>query len=232
MNQWLQKVQTMVQQQDGQGNGANLAGLLAPGALGGLMGLLIANKSSRKLVGEVGKNALFIGGGAAVGAVLWDQYKKRTRDARSQVAEPALQAATAPTAAPFTQAAAAPTPIDRRTRRLVTALVFAAKSDGHINDQEQRSIQQHLQQLGLGEEAEHLVQEAINQPLDPDYLARDVGDENEALELYYVSCVVADVDHFMERSYMDALARALKIPDEVKAGLETQVNDAIAAANP
>ena len=32
-----------------------------------------------------------------------------------------------------------------------------------------------------------------------------------------------DIDHFMERSYLDALAKALGIPDDVKQGLEKDV---------
>ncbi|WP_410015332.1 tellurite resistance TerB family protein [Sodalis sp. C49] len=217
MNQWLQKIQTLVQQKGGPGDqGGNLAGLLAPGALGGLAGLLVANKSSRKMMGAVGKNALFIGGGAAIGAVLWDQYKKRVRETHQHDAQ-------------FTQP---PTPIDRRTQRLVTALVFAAKADGHIDDHEQRAIRDNLQQLGLGEDVEHLVQDAIAQPLDPARLAQDIHGEDEALEIYYLSCAVVDVDHFMERSYMDALALALKIPDDVKTGLEQQLKAQITAVPP
>ncbi len=210
MNQWMQKIQTMVQQKGGQGDSANLANLLAPGALGGLVGLLIANKSSRKAIGAAGKNALFIGGGAALGAVVWDQYKKRMRDAQPQ-AVPAAQ----------------PSPIDRRAQRLIMALVFAAKADGHIDDTERQSIQQHIHQLGWGDEVELLVQDAITQPLDPERLTRDIRTEDEALEIYCLSCAVVDVDHFMERSYMDALARALKIPDDVKTELEQRVNSQV-----
>ena len=34
-----------------------------------------------------------------------------------------------------------------------------------------------------------------------------------------------DVDHFMERGYLDALAQALKIPADVKQGIESDVNE-------
>ncbi|HGM4677765.1 TPA: DUF533 domain-containing protein [Serratia marcescens] len=46
-----------------------------------------------------------------------------------------------------------------------------------------------------------------------------------ALEVYYLSCLVIDVDHFMERGYLDALAQALKIPADVKQGIESDVNE-------
>ncbi|WP_227639800.1 DUF533 domain-containing protein, partial [Klebsiella pneumoniae] len=32
------------------------------------------------------------------------------------------------------------------------------------------------------------------------------------LEIYYVSCAVIDIDHFMERSYLNALGDALALP--------------------
>ena len=41
-----------------------------PGALGGLAGLLVASKSSRKLLAKYGTSALLVGGGAVAGSVL------------------------------------------------------------------------------------------------------------------------------------------------------------------
>lgn len=69
------------------------------------------------------------------------------------------------------------------------------------------------------------MQEALDQPLNPELIARSVQNEDEALEVYYLSCTVIDVDHFMERGYLDALAQALKIPADVKQGIESDVNE-------
>ena len=44
--------------------------------------------------------------------------------------------------------------------------------------------------------------------------------EEEALELYFLSCAAIDIDHFMERSYLNALGDALKIPQDVRDGIE------------
>ena len=49
---------------------------------------------------------------------------------------------------------------------------------------------------------------ALAQPLDPQRLAEGIIDPQEALEIYYVSCAVIDIDHFMERSYLNALGDA------------------------
>ncbi len=47
-----------------------------------------------------------------------------------------------------------------------------------------------------------LIEQALAQPLDPQRLAEGIIDPQEALEIYYVSCAVIDIDHFMERSYL------------------------------
>ena len=103
--------------------------------------------------------------------------------------------------------------------------VVTRKSDGHIDADEQRAIDLSLSQLQVGEEAQGWVQEALDQPLNPALIARSVQNEDEALEVYYLSCLVIDVDHFMERGYLDALAQALKIPADVKQGIESDVNE-------
>lgn len=204
MNNLLQQLQSLLTKKGHSGGNGGLNDMLAPGALGGLAGLLIASKKSRKLLTEFGGKALIIGGGAAAGAVLWNKYKQRVRDTHQHEAGfGELQ-----------------TPADQRAERLVTALVFAAKSDGHIDDRERAAIERTIHESGYGQAAEALIQQAINRPLDPAWLAADVKNEDEALELYFLSCVAIDIDHFMERSYLTALGDALKIPQDVRDGIE------------
>ncbi len=159
-------------------------------ALGGLAGLLVANKSSRKLLAKYGTGALLASGGAIAGTVLWNKYKDRIRTAHSD--EPHYGEHTSP--------------LDLRTERLILALVFAAKSDGHIDDKERSAIEQQLREAGVEEKGRVLVAQAIEQPLEPQRLAQSVKNEEEALELYFLSCAAIDIDHFMERSYLNAWA--------------------------
>lgn len=182
MINWLQQIQSVLAKKGGDGKSGGLSDMLAPGALGGLAGLLVASKSSRKLLTKYGGTALLVGGGAAAGAVLWNKYKQRVRETHQD--EPA-----------FGQLQ---TPLDQRAERLVTALVFAAKSDGHIDDRERTAIEQNIHQAGYGAQA-------------------------EALELYFLSCAAIDVDHFMERSYLSALGDALKIPQDVRDGIQRDI---------
>ncbi|UYA61017.1 DUF533 domain-containing protein [Pectobacterium colocasium] len=213
MNNWLQQIQGLLNSGSKQGNhhqggkNGNLGDMLKPAALGGLAGVLLSNKSTRKIMGSLGKNALIIGGSAAAGVVLWNQYKKRVRDTHQDDPQ-------------FGTQSSADT---IRARRLIQALVFAAKSDGHIDTTEKQRIDENIQQLQLGSEAHRWVQEAIEQPLDPVLLAKDVKNEEEALEIYFLSCAVIDVDHFMEKSYLDALATELKIPQDVRQSITNEL---------
>lgn len=193
----LQNLQNMLDQGlsgvSGSKDGNNLSGLLGPAALGGLAGLLLTSKAAR----GTAAGALLAGGGA----LLWNKYKDRIQAANSNT--PDYEKLDSPP--------------DRRAARLIRAMVFAAKSDGHIDDKEQQAIRDKLQSLNLGTEAEEIIRQAMQEPLDPASIARDVSNAGEALELYTVTCAVIDPDHFMERSYLNALGDALHIPADVRA---------------
>ncbi|MBN4800747.1 tellurite resistance TerB family protein [Enterobacter asburiae] len=208
MSGWLNQLQSLLGQKTSSGE-RDLSKLLVPGALGGLAGLLVANKSSRKLLAKYGTGALLAGGGAIAGTVLWNKYKDRVRTEHSD--EPHYGEHTSP--------------LDLRTERLILALVFAAKSDGHIDDKERAAIEQQLREAGVEEKGRVLVAQAIEQPLEPQRLAQSVKNEEEALELYFLSCAAIDIDHFMERSYLNALGDALKIPQDVRDGIERDIRE-------
>ncbi len=102
-------------------------------------------------------------------------------------------------------------------------MIFAAKSDGVIDASEQQAIQETIHQLQLGQDAEQVINQAMNEPLDPRAVAQGVNSQEEALEVYLVSSSVIEVDHFMESSYLDALARELNIPPELKAEIAAEI---------
>ncbi|MBB1201306.1 DUF533 domain-containing protein [Enterobacteriaceae bacterium 89] len=210
MANWLNQLQSLLgQSSSSSSNSQGLSKLLVPGALGGLAGLLVSSKSSRKLLAKYGTGALLAGGGAVAGTVLWNKYKNKVKDAHQD--EPLYGQQTSP--------------VDVRTERLITALVFAAKSDGHIDDKERAAIDQQLREAGVEGQGRVLVERAMAQPLDPLLLSKGVQHEEEALELYFLSCAAIDVDHFMERSYLNALGDALNIPEDVRLSIEADLQE-------
>ncbi len=234
MSSWLNQLQGLLGQatktdssspsssSSAPGNGLNQ--MLVPGAIGGLAGLLLGNKTARKWLTSVGGSVLLVGGGALAGSVLWNKYKERMGQAPAQPQAAMPQPAPAyAQSQPVQQGEFLPAANDERARRLITALVFAAKSDGHIDASERQHIEQQLQAAGVGPEGQAMIQQAIDRPLDPDSLAQGVTNGSEALEIYALSCAAIDVDHFMERSYLDALGSALNIPEEVRIGIQQDV---------
>lgn len=106
MANWLNQLQSLLGQKGSSASSSGeqgLSKLLVPGALGGLAGLLVANKSSRKLLSKYGTSALLVGGGAVAGTVLWNKYKDKVRAAHQ--GEP--------------QFGAQSSPLDERTERLI-----------------------------------------------------------------------------------------------------------------
>lgn len=210
MANWLNQLQSLLGQQGQSSSSDDRSGgknLLLPGALGGLAGLLVASKSSRKLLAKYGTSALLVGGGAVAGSVLWNKYQQKMRAGSPQ---------------PAGQVPASPEP-DARSERLIQALVFAAKSDGHIDENERASIEEQLRAANIDVQGRVLIDRALTQPLDPQRLAQGISSEQEALEVYYLSCAVIDIDHFMERSYLNALGEALKIPADVRSEIEQDI---------
>lgn len=211
MANWLNQLQSLLGQQGASPTGESSKGsALLPGAIGGLAGLLVASKSSRKLLAKYGTSALLAGGGAVAGTVLWNKYQQKMRAQNA----PASEASTP---------AVVPADVDPRSVRLITALVFAAKSDGHIDDHERANIEAQLRAANIDVQARVLIDQALAQPLDPQRLAEGIVDSQEALEIYYVSCAVIDIDHFMERSYLNALGDALSLPKDVRADMEQDI---------
>ncbi len=180
------------------GQGNPLGGLLGPAALGGLAAILFSGSAGRKVAG----NALLMGGGAALVSMLWKKYKGKI-----------------PQIAGTEQTAPLPSAPEDRAVRLVKAMIFAAKSDGHIDDDEKAAIQSTVTRLQLGQDLQNIVDEALNAELNPAVLAEGIKTPDEALEVYMVSCSVISPDSIMETAYLDALAKALGIREDVTKGI-------------
>lgn len=181
--------------------GGGLSEILGPGVLGGLLGAFLPGKGG----------ALRTGGVAALSAMLWNKYKDRILPPAAGSSQPAVS-----------QAPAAAGSVSPATVRLIRAMVFAAKSDGHIDDREQEAIKERLKQIQAGPETVQLVTQAMSEPLDPRLVAEGVSDPQEAMALFLASCAVTKVDQFMESAYLEALAKALGLPDDMIKDIEAE----------
>lgn len=185
-------------------------GALAAGALG----LLLGNKSARKMGGK----ALTYGGLAALGVVAYKAYGNwQAQQANAPQAEPqTLDRLPAPQAELHSQA-------------ILKALVGAAKADGHVDARERQLIEGELVKLTSDAELQHWLQAELNKPLDPAEIARAASTPEMAAEMYIASVLMVDEEHFMERAYLEELARQLKLDPALKTELEAQVRQELIA---
>jgi len=193
----------------GQGGSPFLTSDFSKGALaGGALGLLLGNKGLQKL----GGGALKYGSAAALGALAYRAYGEWQQQNRG----------TAPQEAPRTLDRLPAIEAEQHSRGVLQALVAAAKADGHIDERERGLIQQELAKLADDAQTRDWLQAEIAKPLDPAEVARAATTPELAAEMYLASLLAADRQSFMERTYLEELARQLRLPAGLKETLERQ----------
>lgn len=195
------------------GAGKNGLGSLLSGATGGAlaagaMGLLLGNKTARKIGGQ----ALTYGGLAALGVLAYKAYGNWQS-----------QQAGAPQGEPQTLDRLPAAQAEQHSQAILRALVAAAKADGHVDSRERELIEGEFSKLDNDPQLQHWLQAELNKPLDPAEVARAASTPEMAAEMYLASVLLVDEEHFMERAYLDELARQLKLDPALKAELEAQV---------
>ncbi len=211
------------------GGFSGVGGLLGSAAIGGVLGALFSGKKAKKMA----KSAVLVGGTAAAGALAWNFYQKWAQNKNAAPTSSQNQFNTAPCApnqfgdapAAVTQAPApapASTVEDTTALILLEAMVFAARADGHIDEEEKAYIHNAVESLFPDQEMSSVLDQFLNQPVDPMSLARKVQTPEEAQDLYRLSCAAIEIDSFMERSYLDGLAKALNIEEAHKNKLEQE----------
>lgn len=217
--QGLAKDLNPVQGKQQEGGRSALGGFTGGALAGGALGLLLGNKKFRKMGGKVAT----YGGIAALGAVAYRAYQ----DWQTKQGEPGSTAPASPPAAaapmPVTPQAFAQLPapeIEEHSRNVLAAMISAAKSDGHIAEAEQQLLDAEFQRFqGTGED-HRWVTTQLARPADPAAIARLAQTPEQGAEIYLASVLVTGADSFMERAYLDELARQLGLAPELKTQLE------------
>ncbi|WP_323165817.1 tellurite resistance TerB family protein [Pseudomonas bubulae] len=201
-----------------------LGDLLGSGGLGGLLsgagggalaasalGLLLGNKSARKYGGQ----ALTYGGLAALGVLAYKAYGNWQANQ-----------GTAPQTEPQTIDRVPAPQVEQHSQAILNALVAAAKADGHVDERERQLIDGELNKLNGDPALRQWLQAELNKPLDPAEVARAASTPEIAAEMYIASLILVDEEHFMERAYLEELAKQLKLDPGLKIELEAQVKQA------
>ena len=187
-----------------------LAGLLSGrgGAAlgGGALGLLLGSKKGRKLGGKV----LTYGGMAALGLVAYKAYSNWQQNNQQQQHAPATL-----DRVPEAEA-------EVHCRAILIAVIAAAKSDGHIDDREREIIDAEVTKFTRDASLLRWIDTELQKPLDPLAIASVATTQEIAAEMYLASVLVVDEESFMERSYLNELAKQLKLPVELQQEIKKQ----------
>lgn len=210
----------------GQGSGQGGMSDMTKGAIGGAVGgslltMLVGSKKGRKM----GKKAAKLGGAAALGALAYKVFNDWQANPGSTQAQPAPQEATqsAAVAQPVPQPQALPAPTEQHSMVVLKAMIAAAKSDGHVDDEEKGRIFKAVHAMGASAEVSAFVQQELDKPLDPAEVAAAVSGPEEAAEVYLASVIMVDEQNFMEQAYLRELASQLRLQPELVARLEAQL---------
>jgi len=181
------------------------------GALaGGLASLVLGSGAGRELAGD----AVKLGGLALVGGLAYKAYRDyQARQAGTSGSQtPQGQIAPPPSNTPFMPKG---NEADQRARLLVTAMISAAKADGHIDAAEQKRIFDRLDTVSLDTESKAYVMDQLRAPLDLDGIVKAASSPEVATEVYAASLLCIDPDHPAEKAYLQMLAARLSLPDEL-----------------
>ena len=180
---------------------------LGAGAIGGgLIGMLMGSKKSKKMAKKMGSGALKVGGAAALGALAYKVYNDWQSKQDAQGVNETFD------------------PDDNKHAKLILkAMIGAAKADGHVDEEEMARIEQALTEMGADDHVRQLVHQELHKPLDPAEIARLATSPQQASEIYLASLIVADEQNFMEKAYLQELAKQLNLAPEVTHQLEAQL---------
>jgi uncharacterized membrane protein YebE (DUF533 family) len=187
-------------------------------AVGGVLGLLLGSKRGRSM----GGTALKYGGVAALGALAWKAYQEHQARQAPQAAPAPARAAMDASPTPQSFAALPAPQLEAHSRAMLKALISAAKADGHMDERERGLVQAELQRIEADGATRAWVEAELARPVEPAEVAAAATGPEMAAEIYLASLLVVDQTSTMERAYLDALARELRLAPSLKTDLEAR----------
>lgn len=220
LNGWQDKLGGLLggnQANNSQADSNNLSSLLTGfggGAIsGGALAMLLSSEKARKM----GGNLAMYGGMAALGALAFKAYGDWQRDKAQQTGITNIGEPQTLDRLPAAQA-------EQHSSAILIAMIGAAKADGHIGPAETQLLEQEMAKLSGDASDQRWLHEELTRPLDPSVVARASSTPEMAAEMYLASLLVVDEETFMERAYLDQLAKELKLDPDLKTKLEQQVD--------
>lgn len=203
------------------------ADTLKGAALGGLAGLFLGSKTGRKL----GGSAIQMGGVAILGGLAYKAWQNWQAQQAGQTItsgesnQDRIKSAEGTTFLPTDGAER-----NELSLTLLSAMISAAKSDGHIDSKEQERIFAKIDQGDLSTGEKGFLMDQIRKPLDIDAIAAKATTPERAAEIYAASLLAIDPDDPRETEYLNVLASRLKLDGRLRDSIETEIRGALMPA--
>ncbi|WP_417687263.1 tellurite resistance TerB family protein [Roseibium sp.] len=194
-------------------------------ALGSLAGLMLGTKTGRKLGGK----AVQYGSLALVAGLAYKAYQGYQANKQGE------QRPQYPSDEPVPIEAPRGTAFDPERQpggenafaiTLLTAMISAAKADGHIDRDEQDRIFAKIDEAGLESDAKAFLMDELRSPLDLDKVVAGATCPETAAEIYAASRLAINPDHRAEQAYLQMLAARLDLDPALVEEIELAVREA------
>ncbi len=194
-----------------------MSSMLAGGAAGGIMGLLAGSKSSKKFA----KKAAVVGGSALIGGIAFKAYKNwqknnglnpNTNSQQQSFENSTMQQSLNSQEFQLT---------------LIKSMIAAAKSDGHIDANEQQAIFDAVEKMNLDNQTKGMVFDLLRQPIYIQELVHAAPSLEQKTQVFLASCLAIELDTQSEQAYLDQLSLALKLPADLVEQIKAQAGYAI-----
>lgn len=174
---------------------------------GGLAGLLMGNKKSRKMA----KTAAKYGGAALLGGLAYRAYNNR-QQANGNMPQNAHLPQTVPDdsgdpgeSIDFFDAST----YTMQIPLVIQAMVAAAHADGHIDQDEKNRISDELAKLNIASEHRAFVNRELSRPRSPEEIAKQVRDAEEARYILSACSYMLDLENEADAHFYRRLQSAL-----------------------
>lgn len=211
----------------GSSQGKALAGGLLVGGLAGAM----TGKTGRKVAGT----ALKIGGAAVVAGIAYKAYQHYQASRQPQAGVPARMAAPAidnaassakdpPSITTLEESGFLPLSGDTSalSKKLMQAMISAAKADGRIDAQESQVIFAQVEALGLSADERQFLLAAMDKPLSVDEIAVSAQSSEEAAEIYTAAVLAVGQASPAEALYLARLEQRLQLDPALVQAIRAQ----------
>lgn len=195
--------------------------LAAGAAAGGLGGLLLGTSTGRSITATAAK----LGGLALIGGLAYKAYQNYLEGRPLiKVGEPV---AMPPKASAFNPNAG---DAQQNATLMLRAMIAAAAADGTIDEDEKKAILGSVQAQGMDQETLDFLNQEVANPADAATLAAECQGPEQATALYTACLLAIDVNNRQERRFMDELADALGLDEQLVAQIEAAAKSVSQAA--